>query len=223
MTSMLRHRGRTPLLTPRQAPLTGQPRLWTSHSTGPGMANSALADEHARRTFHRHSLPTKSARGRTREMLMASRLTLPFAPASTDARGRSHETNSQLARTHPFALRKGTPQATSARGRSRETNFAGTSSCPERSRTATQDAQGLGTNSAFAAGWHRRSRTVTRDTFSAGTDSPLLPYDGGPIKHRRSRTGKQDDTSAGPARCQDRSRMDTQDEHISWRSPTNSC
>ena len=31
-----------------QAPLTGQPRLWTSHSTGPGMANSALADGHAR-------------------------------------------------------------------------------------------------------------------------------------------------------------------------------
>ena len=34
-----------------QAPLTGQPRLWTSHSTGPGMANSALADGHARQTL----------------------------------------------------------------------------------------------------------------------------------------------------------------------------
>ena len=129
-----------------QAPLTGQPRLWTSPSTGPGMANSALVDRHARQTFQlaQSPLPRALADGharcsRPRESLCFCRR--PAQRSRTDTRdklfsGHSPTAKSARGRTCERLKAPGIlcfcSGQHSARGRIRETNTPASTVSPLR-------------------------------------------------------------------------------------------
>ena len=110
---------------------------------------------------------------------------IPSLASSPDARGPSHETDSRLARTHPFASRKGIPSHR-ARGLSRETTLpAGADSLPcikpRCSRIARKTTLQLALLAArIARGWTRKTNT------SADAAPQTLAYSAGQREHEEA-------------------------------------